>query len=83
MTDGFQTAIDGLKKEVERLEKIRARFEKSNSMHHDSVLKLIHSIEKHIEMLEEPSKRQVRVKPNLRLVRFKPHQPAQTPKNRF
>ena len=83
MTDGFQTAIDGLKKEVERLEKIVARFEKSNSMHHDSVLQLIHCIEKHIEMLEAPGKRQVSVKPNLRLVRFKLHQPAQTPKNRF
>jgi hypothetical protein len=83
MTDGFQTAIDGLKKEVERLEKIAARFEKSNSMHHDSVLKLIHSIEKHIEMLEAPSKRQASVKPNLRLARFKPHQPAETPKKRF
>jgi ferritin-like metal-binding protein YciE len=72
MTDGFQTAIDGLKKEVERLEKIVARFEKSNSMHHDSVLKLIHSIEKHIEMFEAPSKRKASVKPNLRLVRSTP-----------
>jgi hypothetical protein len=52
MPDVFQPVIDGLKKEVERLEKIAARFEKSNSMHHESVIELICSIEQHIRMLE-------------------------------
>jgi hypothetical protein len=52
MTTGLPSVIDGLKKEVARLEKIAARFEKSHSVHHASVLKLLDSIKKHIEMSE-------------------------------
>jgi hypothetical protein len=56
-TNGLPGVVDGLKKEVERLEKIAARFEKSHSVHHDSVLKLLDSIKHHIEMLESGSAR--------------------------
>jgi hypothetical protein len=52
MTTGLPSVIDGLKKEVARLEKIAGRFEKSHSVHLDSVLKLLDSIKQHIEMLE-------------------------------
>jgi hypothetical protein len=52
MPDIFQTAIGGLKKEVGRLEKIAARFEKSNCIHYSAVVKTIGSIEQTIKMLE-------------------------------
>jgi hypothetical protein len=39
-------------KEEERLEKIAARFAKSHSVHHGTVLKIINSIEEHLKMLE-------------------------------
>jgi hypothetical protein len=51
-TDFLQPVIDGLKKEEERLEKVAARFEKSHSVHHDTVLKIIDSLEQHLKMLE-------------------------------
>jgi len=41
-----------LKKEEERLGKIAARVEKSHSIHHETVLKLINSLEHHLKMLE-------------------------------
>jgi hypothetical protein len=52
MTNALQPVIDGLKKEEERLEKIATRFKKSHSVHHDTVLKIINSIEEHLKMLE-------------------------------
>lgn len=52
MTGGFQPIIDGLKKEIERLEKIAAIFEKSNSVHLDSLLTIIDSVKQHIRTLE-------------------------------
>jgi hypothetical protein len=62
MADALQSVIHGPKKEVERLEKISARFEKSNSAHHARVQKLIHSIKKHIAMLQLPRKRRAKPK---------------------
>jgi hypothetical protein len=52
MTNELQSIIDGLKKEEERLEKIAARFKRSHSVHHDTVQKIIKSIEEHLKMLE-------------------------------
>jgi hypothetical protein len=52
MTNELQSVIDGLKKEEERLGKIAARFKKSHSVHHDTVRKIINSIEEHLRMLE-------------------------------
>jgi hypothetical protein len=52
MTGGFQPIIDGLKKEVERLEIVAAIFEKSNSIHFDSLLTIIDSVKQHIRTLE-------------------------------
>ena len=52
MPGGFQPIIDGLKKEIERLEKIAAIFEKSNSVHLDSLLTIIDSVKQHISTLE-------------------------------
>jgi hypothetical protein len=52
VSDVVQPVIDVLKKEVERLEKIAAHFEKAKSMHYESVVKLICSIEQNIKMLE-------------------------------
>jgi hypothetical protein len=48
----LQPAIDGLKKEVERLDQIAARFRKSHSVHLDSVLNIISSVKKQIRRLE-------------------------------
>ena len=52
MTNDLQRVVDALKKERERLGKIAARLQKSHSAHHDTVLKLINSIEQHLETLE-------------------------------
>jgi hypothetical protein len=40
------------KREVERLEKIAARFEISHSVHCEFIAKLIHSLEQNIRLLE-------------------------------
>jgi hypothetical protein len=52
MTENFKPLIFALKKEVLRLEKIAARFEKSNSMHVQTTRELIDSINKQIEKLK-------------------------------
>jgi len=51
-TNSVPLVIDALKKEVARLEKVAAGFERSHSVHHDTVLEILDSIKQHIEMLE-------------------------------
>jgi hypothetical protein len=52
LTNTLPSVIDGLKQEEARLEKIAARFKKSHSIHYLSVLTILDSIKRHIEMLE-------------------------------
>jgi hypothetical protein len=52
MPDRFLPVIDGLKKEIERLEKIAPRLKKSHPIHHEFTADLIQSLEQAIRMVE-------------------------------
>ena len=70
VTNSIPPVTDALRKEVVRLEKIAALFEKSHSVHHGTVLGLIHSIEQHLKCWNQVA--QVHAGPRARVPAARP-----------